>query len=184
MRGDVIEVFPTYDDMAYRIEMWGDRDRVALADRSAVRHGQAEVHAAADLSQDALRDEGRDAGVGGGFDQGRTGVVGSRTGKAGTAGRVAAHSSAHHVRSGNDQGDGLLPWHRELFAAFHRTAAGRASADAAGLFSARFPDVHRRIAPDGAAVARHVRGRPLAQRSAGRVRIPHAVGARQPSADV
>ena len=25
VRGDVIEVFPTYDDMAYRIEMWGDK---------------------------------------------------------------------------------------------------------------------------------------------------------------
>src|SRR5213080_1916250 len=24
VRGDVIEVFPTYDDMAYRVEMWGD----------------------------------------------------------------------------------------------------------------------------------------------------------------
>ena len=24
MRGDVIEVFPTYDEYAYRIEMWGD----------------------------------------------------------------------------------------------------------------------------------------------------------------
>src|SRR5499427_8966928 len=24
VRGDVIEIFPTYDDMAYRIEMWGD----------------------------------------------------------------------------------------------------------------------------------------------------------------
>src|SRR5580698_4781481 len=24
VRGDVIEVFPTYDDMAYRIELWGD----------------------------------------------------------------------------------------------------------------------------------------------------------------
>src|SRR3954452_4026307 len=25
VRGDIIEVFPTYDDMAYRIEMWGDQ---------------------------------------------------------------------------------------------------------------------------------------------------------------
>jgi len=25
VRGDVIEVFPTYDDMAYRVEMWGDQ---------------------------------------------------------------------------------------------------------------------------------------------------------------
>ena len=24
MRGDVIEVYPTYDDYAYRIELWGD----------------------------------------------------------------------------------------------------------------------------------------------------------------
>ena len=24
MRGDVIEIYPTYDDMAYRIELWGD----------------------------------------------------------------------------------------------------------------------------------------------------------------
>src|SRR5260221_8431724 len=24
VRGDVIEVFPTYDDNAYRIELWGD----------------------------------------------------------------------------------------------------------------------------------------------------------------
>src|SRR5437763_11682903 len=24
VRGDVIEVFPTYDDFAYRIELWGD----------------------------------------------------------------------------------------------------------------------------------------------------------------
>ena len=25
VRGDVIEVFPTYEDVAYRIEMWGDQ---------------------------------------------------------------------------------------------------------------------------------------------------------------
>src|ERR1700751_5225074 len=24
VRGDVIEIYPTYDDMAYRIELWGD----------------------------------------------------------------------------------------------------------------------------------------------------------------
>ena len=60
VRGDVIEVYPTYDDMAYRIELWGDRGGVAGADRSAVWHGEAEISAAADLSQDALCDEGRD----------------------------------------------------------------------------------------------------------------------------
>src|SRR6186713_2551255 len=25
VRGDVIEIFPTYDDMAYRVELWGDQ---------------------------------------------------------------------------------------------------------------------------------------------------------------
>ena len=24
VRGDVIEIFPTYDDWAYRVELWGD----------------------------------------------------------------------------------------------------------------------------------------------------------------
>src|SRR5579871_911664 len=33
VRGDVIEVFPTYDDMAYRIELWGDEiDSLAQID--------------------------------------------------------------------------------------------------------------------------------------------------------
>ena len=39
----------------------GRRDRIALADRSAVRHGEADVHATADLSEDALRHDGGDA---------------------------------------------------------------------------------------------------------------------------
>ncbi len=30
VRGDVIEVFPTYDDMAYRIELWGDQVEALL----------------------------------------------------------------------------------------------------------------------------------------------------------
>ena len=97
VRGDVIEVFPTYDDMAYRIEMWGDQVESLSQIDPLFRHGEAEVHAPADLSEDALRDERGDAGVGRRFDQEGTGVVGSRTGKAGTAGRIAAHSPAHHV---------------------------------------------------------------------------------------
>ena len=61
VRGDVIEIFPTYDDMAYRDRTVGRRSRIAVADRSAVRHREAEVCAPADLSQDALRDEAGDA---------------------------------------------------------------------------------------------------------------------------
>ena len=72
VRGDVIEVFPTYDEMAYRIELFGDEIEVALADRSAVRHGEAEICAAADLSEDALRDEARAQALGDGLDPGGT----------------------------------------------------------------------------------------------------------------
>jgi excinuclease ABC subunit B len=60
VRGDVIEIYPTYDENAYRIEMWGDEVEVALADRSAARPGEADLPAAADLSQDALRDVAAD----------------------------------------------------------------------------------------------------------------------------
>ena len=42
----------------------------------------------------------------------------------------------------------------------------------------------RRVAPDGAAARRHVRGRPLAQDDARRLRLPAAERARQPAADV
>ncbi len=76
VRGDVIEIFPTYDDMAYRIEMWGDEVSALSQIDPVVRHGQAALRAAADLSQDALCHERRDPGVGGGVDQAGTRLVG------------------------------------------------------------------------------------------------------------
>ena len=44
--------------------------------------------------------------------------------------------------------------------------------------------LHRRVPPDRAADRRHVRGRPLAQADAGRLRLPPAERARQPPADL
>ena len=55
VRGDVIEIFPTYDDSRTASAV-GRRDRIAWADRSADRPGEADLSAPADLSQDALRD--------------------------------------------------------------------------------------------------------------------------------
>ena len=52
MRGDVIELYPTYDDNAYRIELWGDEIE-SLADRSAAGAGAANLSAAADLPEDS-----------------------------------------------------------------------------------------------------------------------------------
>ena len=64
VRGDVIEIFPTYDDYAYRIELWGDEIESLEPDRSAAGPGEADLSAPAHLSQDALRDDARDARAG------------------------------------------------------------------------------------------------------------------------
>ena len=60
----------------------------------------------------------------------------------------------------------------------------RAAADADRLFPEGLFAVRRRVAPDGAAGAVDVPRRSLAQGDAGRVRLPPAVGARQPAAQV
>ena len=62
--------------------------------------------------------------------------------------------------------------------------AGRAAADAARLPAARRADDRRREPPDGAAGPRDVSRRPVAQGSARRLRVPAAVGARQPAAEL
>ncbi len=87
-------------------------------------------------------------------------------------------------RPGDAPGDRLLPRHRELLAPPHGPRAGRAAADAARLLPGRLPDRHRRVPPDHPAGPRHVPRRPLAQGDAGELRLPPAVGAGQPAADL
>ena len=184
VRGDVIEIFPTYDDNAYRIELWGDEVE-SLSQIDPLFGTVKQKYARLPIypkTHYVMKPERKNAAVD--IDPGRADVVGSRTGEAGPHRGGAARASAHAVRSRDDQGDGLLPRHRELLAPLHRTPAGRAAADAAGLCAARFPAVHRRVAPDGSAAARHVARRPLAQAEPDRVRIPAAERARQSAADV
>ena len=56
VRGDVVEVFPTYDDNAYRIELWGDEVETLSQNRPDARTGSADLYAAAHLPEDALCD--------------------------------------------------------------------------------------------------------------------------------
>ena len=102
----------------------------------------------------------------------------------GTAARGAAAAPADDVRSRDDPRDRLLPRHRELRAAPDRPRAGRAAADAARLPAEGRADHRRREPSDGAADPRDVSRRPIAQGSARRLRLPPAVGARQPSAEL
>ena len=59
---------------------------------------------------------------------------------------------------------------------------GLAPVHADRLLPGRLRHLRRRVPPDGASDRRHVRGRPLAQADAGRLRVPAALGARQPAA--
>jgi excinuclease ABC subunit B len=77
VRGDVIELYPTYDDYAYRIELFGD-----------------EIES---LSQNTLRDVGRDEGKGHGRHPGGAGLVEERARQARQDDRGPAALSAHHV---------------------------------------------------------------------------------------
>ncbi len=61
VRGDVIEIFPTYDDFAYRISLWGDEIESLEQIDPLTGPGEADLSAPADLSQNALRDERPDA---------------------------------------------------------------------------------------------------------------------------
>ena len=61
VRGDVIEIYPTYEDNAYRIELWGDEVESLSQIDPLLGQVQADLHAAADLSQDSLRDERGDS---------------------------------------------------------------------------------------------------------------------------
>ena len=123
VRGDVIEIFPTYDDMAYRIELFGDEiDSLSQIDplfgTVKQKYTRLPIYP---KTHYVMKPETRSNAVN---HPGRIGLVGSRTGEAGPPGGIATRTPAHHVRPGDDQVHGLLPWHRELLAALHRTVAG------------------------------------------------------------
>ena len=109
VRGDVIEVFPTYDENAYRIELFGDEMESLAQIDPLFGTVKQKYCAAADLSEEPLRGAAGEAEDGDGVDSGRAGVVGEGAGVAGAHGGVAADSSAHALRPGDDQVDGLLP---------------------------------------------------------------------------
>src|SRR5439155_873430 len=71
---------------------------------------------------------------------------------------------------------------RELFPPPHRAPGGRASRVPARLLPRRLPLHHRRVAPNDAAGRRDVRGGPLPQANPRGLRVPAALGARQPAA--
>ena len=119
VRGDVIEVYPTYDDYAYRIELWGDEieslsqiDPLLGQVRKTFLRLPIYPKTHYVMSQETKRDRAM-AGILTELEWWRKELE-----KGGKLHRSAAPLSAHHVRSRNDARDRLLPRHRKLLAPF------------------------------------------------------------------
>ena len=186
MRGDVVEIYPSYQDQAYRIEFWGDEIDSDLDHRSAARRSHAKTHIApADLSEIALRDVEADH-------QARDQDDPSRSlewwepklieeGKLVEAQRL-------HQRTMYD-----LEMMKEMgfcrgIENYSRHLTGKQPGEPPPTLLDYLPrDTHhgdRRIAPDHSAGGRHVQRRPVAQAHAGRIRLSSAVGAGQSPAEL
>ena len=182
VKGDVIEVQPASAETAYRISLFGDEvEQITHFDPLT-----GEVYAKLDnltifpATQYVTSKPTIEAAMGGlrGELEAQIRAVRGR----GQAARGAPDPPAHGVRHGDDEGARLLQRDRELLAGARGAARRVAAAHAARLLPVRLPLLHRRVAPDRAADRRHVRGRPLPQADARRLRLPAAVGARQPAA--
>ncbi len=139
VRGDIIEVYPAYDEHAYRIELWGDQiESLSQMDPLLGQVRQTYLRLAIypkthyvmdqDTRNRAMESIMKE------LEWWKPELV--RQGKLVEAQRLHA---AHHVRFGNDARNRLLPWDRELLAPFFGTASGRGAADFAGLFAAAIP---------------------------------------------
>ena len=123
VRGDIVEVVPSYEEHALRIGLFGDEiDELAwfdaLTGKVLRRLDKIAVYPKSHFvtSRDRTQACGRDHQAG-------AGVV-SRTARiGGEAPRGAAAAPADHVRPRNDSRDRLLPRNRELRAPSHRPCA-------------------------------------------------------------
>ncbi len=160
VRGESLEIFPAYSDStASPGDAVRRRDRAPAGVRPA--HGRARgrrPRTHRDLARLALQRARGDGRGGGDRDRSRAqrAVQGARGG--GQAARESPSASAHAIRHGDAQGDGLLQRDRELLADPRRPAARRTSVLPDRLLPRRLRLLPGRVAPDRPADRRHVRG--------------------------
>ena len=179
VRGDTVEIFPVYEELAVRIEMFGDEierlDDAAPAHRRGASREDEELYvfpathyvAGPERMERAIARH-----------RGRAGGAAGRAGAAGQAARGAAAAHAHDLRHRDDAPGRLLLRHRELLAAHRRPRARHARRTRLlDYFPEDFllviDESHVTVPQIGA----HVRGRHVAQADAGRPRLPAAVSA-------
>ncbi len=183
VRGDVLDIFPAeHAENALRLSLFDDEvESLQLFDpltgHIRQRIGRFTVfpssHYVTGPAEGARRDR---------EDQGRARAAEGILRRPDEADRGAADRAADALRPRDDDRDRLLQGHRELLAPSVRAQGRRAAADADRLPAVALADVHRRVARDDPADRRHVQGRSRAQGEPRQLRLPAAVGARQPAA--
>ncbi len=184
VRGDVIEVFPTYDENAYRIELFGDEiDSLSQIDPlfGTVRQKYARLPIYP-KSHYVVQPERRKTAIETILEE-----LGWWEKELENQGRMV-ESQRVHQRTRFDlemiKSVGYCHGIENYSRHFSGTAAGRAAADAARLLSARLPALRRRVARHGTAAARDVARRSLAQAEPGRLWISPALRDGQSPAEV
>ena len=180
-----LTIMPAYEELAVRIDFFGDEVERIIAARPADRRGagradEIDIYPAKHF----VTSQG----------QARAGDRGHRGGAGGAAGRASASAASSSRRSGSRSArattssacarpgycSGIENYSRHLA----RRAAGQHALDAARLLPRRLAAVHRRVAHRDPAGARHVPRRHRPQADARRLRLPPALGARQPAAQL
>ncbi len=154
--------------------------RARSADRRAAGRAQGDQR----LPGDPLRHAGRQAQGSDRRHRGRDGGPGRRARGGGPGARGGTAAPAHDVRPGDAARARLLLRRRELLAAPGPARGRLAAVDPARLLPAGLAARRRRVAHDDPAGRRHVQERPNPQGDPRRLRVPPAIGARQPTADV
>ena len=175
-RGDVVEIFPSYEEEhAIRVEFFGDEVESIADGGPAAGEEAREPQFDPRAARLPLRHAQGDPGPGRQDDPGGTAGAPPAVPAGGQAPGGPAHRAAHDVRHRDDRGDGLLHGHRELLAPPHRPRPRRAAADAPRLLPRGFPPGGGREPHHHPPGGRHVPGRPLPQGDAGGVRLPAAL---------
>ncbi len=184
VRGDTVEIIPVYEELALRIEFFGDEiDKLYTLNplTGEVVHDEEEMYVFP-ATHYVAGPERMERAIARHRDRARRPAA--RAGAAGQAARGAAAAHAHHLRHRDDAPGRVLLRHRELLAAHRRPRPGHRPAHPDRLLPRGLPARHRRVARHRAADRGDVRGRHEPQARAGRPRLPAAERDGQPAAAV